>query len=64
MKRLEEAAKEYGAAMGENPMKPINASYAGLKAGFEFAQKGVDVCEELISKYETIIKNNKSYDKK
>ena len=47
MKRLEEVAREYGAAMGEDPMKPINASYDGFKAGVEFAQKWIDVYEEL-----------------
>lgn len=47
MKRLEEVAIEYGAAMGENPMKPINASYDGFLAGVHYALKWIKVEDEL-----------------
>jgi len=47
MKILEEAAIEYGTAMGEDPTKPLNASYDGFLAGVEFAQQWIDICEEL-----------------
>ena len=46
MKTIEEAAREYGAAMG-NPEKPINATYDGFKTGVEFAQRWIDPKEEL-----------------
>ena len=47
MKRLEEAAKEYGAAIGKDPTKPMNASYDGFIEGAKFAQKWISIKDEL-----------------
>ena len=53
MKTIEEAAKEYGRATGDNPDKPINAGYGGFMAGVEFAQRWIPVEEELPQKMQT-----------
>lgn len=47
MKTIKEAALEYGAAMGSDPSKPINESYAGFEEGVKFAQRWIPIDEEL-----------------
>ena len=55
MKTIEEAAKEYGRATGDNPDKPINAGYGGFMAGIEFAQRWIPVEEELPPPEESVL---------
>lgn len=63
MKTIEEAALEYGAAMG-NPQKPINATYDGFKSGVEFAQRWIPVEEDLpISQGHYFVKCKTSFPK-